>query len=106
MCTSAGIDIPKENREPGSLAAKLQRRSIDAWSNVDLTSEQNCNQNGPVLKENYAKPHPTGAQQASIYILWQTYSHTVMKLLWFRIVRTIFKPWEGVHTTESKHQTS
>ncbi|CAL8471935.1 g11477 [Coccomyxa elongata] len=57
------IDIPKENREPGSLATKLQRPSIDAWSNVDLTSEQNCNQNGPALKENYANPHHTGPQQ-------------------------------------------
>ncbi|BDA47625.1 hypothetical protein COCOBI_10-4740 [Coccomyxa sp. Obi] len=57
------IDIPKENREPGSLAAKLQRPSIDAWSNVDLTSEHNCNQYGAALTENYAKPSHTGAQQ-------------------------------------------
>lgn len=80
VCTCAGIDISKENREPGSLAAKLQRPSIDAWSNVDLASEQNCDQHGPVLLEGYAKPTHTGAQQASISLLWRSSCKTVLRV--------------------------
>lgn len=79
MSSFAGIDIPKNSREPGGLAAKLQRPSIDAWSNVDLASEQNCNPNGPALLDGYAQPSHTGATQASTSVLWRPYCQTVLR---------------------------
>ncbi len=59
MVLPAGIDLSKENREPGNIAAKLQRQSVDDWSVVDLTSEQDCNINRATFKpipENKVQP--------------------------------------------------
>ncbi|EIE23746.1 hypothetical protein COCSUDRAFT_63271 [Coccomyxa subellipsoidea C-169] len=63
------IDLSKENREPGNIAAKLQRQSVDDWSVVDLTSEQDCNYNRATFKpipENKEKERVPGLELGTI----------------------------------------
>lgn len=59
MWLSAGIDMSKENQDPGNAVSKLQRQSVDNWSNVDLSSEHDCNLNRATFK-----PIPENQSQA------------------------------------------